>query len=1066
MAVPTTLVIDATQQTLEITNSRDATALRGYSIEAGPPTDGEGLFFQASSSEYVFRTVDESIDDRVAELIQDSAAGGLTWTYDDSAGTLTPAYVGDSTLVTTGALNSGSITSGFGNIDVGSSNIDGATITADTAFVGDVTGNADTATLASTVTVAATTDSTCSVALFESATGSLAPKSDAGLTYNAISNVLAGTFNGDLTGDVTGDVSGTAATVTGATQAAITTAANLTTVGALNAGSISTDFGTINVGSSTITGGGASFTTISGSTSLALATGATVTGIDNGSLGTSATLLATAGAIRTYVDAQVTAQDLDIISDSGNIDIDLDSESLTLAGGTGLASSASSTTVTFAIDSTVATLAGSQTLTNKTLTTPVISSISNTGTVTLPTSTDTLVGKATTDTLTNKSISGSTNTLSAIANGSLTNSTVAYGGVSLSLGGADSTPAFNLSGATAYTGDSSLVTVGALASGSIASGFTSISTSYTDAKVTSVVAGTLIDVSGTTGDVTVNTDLSELSTSTSDGDGDYFAVVDAANAQKKLTKANISIAGFNTAVATSITGVGTLTAGTWTADVITGAYIDATSSPLANTKIWIGSSGDVAAEFALSGDATMTAGGAVTVSTAAACSGNAATATLASTVTVADSSDTTAFPAFFDSATGSLAIMTDASNLTYNASTGVLTATGFAGPLTGNVTGNASGTAATVTGAAQSAITSLGTLTGLTVNGATVFNEGSGDYDFRIEANGEANMFFVDAGNDKIGIGTTTPAGRLEIYMDSSGASPNSAADEFVIETLTSGGISILTGTSAAGGIYFGDSDDNGRGKLYYDHNTDKMNVAAGGSIALTLDSSQDVNIPNGALAIGTTLSPAAHLEIAAADNAPTIKFSESDSANKMFIGYGINGDTGELTVVADKPLNFKNGGGTRMSIAIGGAVSVNGAFSKGSGSFRIDHPLPDKKDTHHLVHSFIEGPKADLVYRGTADLSGGWAQVDLDDAAGMTEGTWELLCRDPQCWIQNDSGWDAVRGSVEGNTLTIECEETDSDDTVSWMVVAERCDPHIMETDWTDDDGHVIVEPEKPEEE
>ena len=45
-----------------------------------------------------------------------------------------------------------------------------------------------------------------------------------------------------------------------------------------------------------------------------------------------------------------------------------------------------------------------QTLTNKTLTTPVISSISNTGTLTLPTSTDTLVGRATADTLTNKTI--------------------------------------------------------------------------------------------------------------------------------------------------------------------------------------------------------------------------------------------------------------------------------------------------------------------------------------------------------------------------------------------------------------------------------------------------------------------------------------------------------------------------------------------------------------------------------------------------------------------------------------------------------------------------------------
>ena len=55
--------------------------------------------------------------------------------------------------------------------------------------------------------------------------------------------------------------------------------------------------------------------------------------------------------------------------------------------------------------------ATTDTLTNKTLTTPIISSISNTGTLTLPTSTDTLVGRATTDTLTNKSVSLTTNTL-------------------------------------------------------------------------------------------------------------------------------------------------------------------------------------------------------------------------------------------------------------------------------------------------------------------------------------------------------------------------------------------------------------------------------------------------------------------------------------------------------------------------------------------------------------------------------------------------------------------------------------------------------------------------------
>ena len=83
--------------------------------------------------------------------------------------------------------------------------------------------------------------------------------------------------------------------------------------------------------------------------------------------------VASAKAIKTYVDAQVTASDLDFSGDAGgNQSIDLDSQSLTLTGGTGIDTTGSAQTMTFAIDSTVATLTGSQTLTNKTLTSPVL----------------------------------------------------------------------------------------------------------------------------------------------------------------------------------------------------------------------------------------------------------------------------------------------------------------------------------------------------------------------------------------------------------------------------------------------------------------------------------------------------------------------------------------------------------------------------------------------------------------------------------------------------------------------------------------------------------------------
>ena len=62
----------------------------------------------------------------------------------------------------------------------------------------------------------------------------------------------------------------------------------------------------------------------------------------------------------------------------------------------------------------------------------------------------------------------------AVENDMLANSSVSFGGVSVSLGGEDGTPAFDLSDATAYPGDSSLVTAGALNAGSITSGFGSI----------------------------------------------------------------------------------------------------------------------------------------------------------------------------------------------------------------------------------------------------------------------------------------------------------------------------------------------------------------------------------------------------------------------------------------------------------------------------------------------------------------------------------------------------------------------------------------------------------------
>ena len=142
-------------------------------------------------------------------------------------------------------------------------------------------------------------------------------------------------------------------------------------------------------------------------------------------------------------------------------------------------------------------------------------------------------------------------------------------------------------------------------------------------------------------------------------------------------------------------------------------------------------------------------------------------------------------------------------------------------------------------------------------------------------------------------------------------------------------------------------------------------------------------------------------------------------------------------------------------------SVTCIGALSKGSGTFRIPHGL---REDYDLCHSFIEGPQCDLIYRGRVNLVNGRATVSMDTKYGMTAGTFAWLTKDIQTFTSNETGWDAVKSSFSGDTITIECQNTSSTDTISWMVVAERDDPNIKSSSITDSNGDLIIErPSEP---
>jgi hypothetical protein len=349
-----------------------------------------------------------------------------------------------------------------------------------------------------------------------------------------------------------------------------------------------------------------------------------------------------------------------------------------------------------------------------------------------------------------------------------------------------------------------------------------------------------------------------------------------------------------------------------------------------------------------------------------------------------------------------------------------------------DVTGAITGTLAT---AAQPNITSVGTLTGFTSTG--------------IDDNADVTALIIDSDENVLLTGAGT--GSRYLLLD---------------EVSTYAGS--LTIQAGAGSAAFGG------GLVMYGHShaSKAGDVVAGissgssGSFRVNttgLDSGSDVFVvkASGFVGIGTTtptsVSGAAGPVLRMEGSNPEIVFADNSGTANQASNYYLNNQ-----LIWFSPQKT-GGAGTVMSlVTTSGNFNVVGALSKGSGSFKINHPLEAKTDTHHLIHSFIEGPQADLIYRGKVDLVAGSATANIDTVAGMTEGTFVTLNREVQCFTTNESNWDAVKGSVSGNILTIESENSESTATISWLVIGERQDQHMYDTDWTDENGKVIVEPIK----
>ena len=127
----------------------------------------------------------------------------------------------------------------------------------------------------------------------------------------------------------------------------------------------------------------------------------------------------------------------------------------------------------------------------------------------------------------------------------------------------------------------------------------------------------------------------------------------------------------------------------------------------------------------------------------------------------------------------------------------------------------------------------------LTANGGAVFNQASADVDFRVESNGNANMLFVDGGNDTVAIGT-------------SDTDFDPVADNLIVGTGSgSNGITIYTGSSVGnkGSIFFadtaaGNATNSRKGQISYEQNNEIMTFFTADTKAMEIGFIGAVNMP------------------------------------------------------------------------------------------------------------------------------------------------------------------------------------------------------------------------------
>ena len=268
----------------------------------------------------------------------------------------------------------------------------------------------------------------------------------------------------------------------------------------------------------------------------------------------------------------------------------------------------------------------------------------------------------------------------------------------------------------------------------------------------------------------------------------------------------------------------------------------------------------------------------------------------------------------------------------------------------------------------------------------TIFNESGADVDFRIEGDSDANLFYLDASADRIGVGTNSPAAKVYICETGTltGGDINTNADALVIDNNGGNtGITFKTPNTASSRIAFGDPQDNNIGQIRYDHSSNDLAFDVNASERLIISSA-------GRCGIGIS-SPSNQLHVKHATTNTVALFESGDA--QVVIAFKDNSTSTKPAIGAtNDDMVFFTGDTQRMTILNGGNIGIN--ETSPSNALHVKHATQNGvmrlESGDEFVHlEFKDSTTSNIPYIGAQGddlrmITGGTNRLTIDSSGNF----------------------------------------------------------------------------------